>query len=111
MLTTAGEGISECYSLLILSLTARRVGESGQVKTVESSSFDEAKKEFEKKFKSKSGLEWEDRMGRPKPNKYTFVEKSYAGDDDDEDADGDKGSTIESELEVPVQRLIELIFK
>ncbi|KAK3636189.1 hypothetical protein LTR56_014352 [Elasticomyces elasticus] len=95
-----------------------RVGEFGQVKTIDFEDFDDAMKEFKKKFKDKSGLAWEDRATDPKKGKYTFIEKNY-DDDDDEDAKGDvkkeeedeeSKPQIESKLPKQTQRLMELIF-
>lgn len=90
-----------------------RVGEDGQVKTMTESSLEDAKAEYEKKFKDKSGLEWSDRTDAPKDKKYTYIEKSYEEDDEDEDEDGDQGSsaTAKSNLDKATQRLMELIFK
>lgn len=91
-----------------------RVGEDGQVKTTTESTLDDAKKEYEKKFKDKSGLEWSDRNDAPKDKKYTYIEKSYEEDDEDED-DADQGDDSKTEakshLDKPTQRLMELIFK
>ena len=75
-------------------------------------------KDFEKKFKDKSGLTWENRNGQPKANKYTFIERNYESDEDDgDDANGvkkEEGTAdyvqVESKLPVPTQRLVELIF-
>ncbi|KAK5742078.1 hypothetical protein LTR17_003586 [Elasticomyces elasticus] len=95
-----------------------RVGEFGQVKTMDFEDFDDAMKEFKKKFKDKSGLAWEDRANDPKKGKYTFIEKNY-DDDDDEDVKGDvkkeeedeeSKPQIESKLPKQTQRLMELIF-
>lgn len=93
-----------------------RVGEDGQVKTTTESSLRDAKKEYEKKFKDKSGLEWADRTDTPKDKKYTYIEKSYEEDDDDDgedhaDQDDDSKSNVKSNLDKPTQRLMELIFK
>lgn len=90
-----------------------RVGEDGQVKTIHSSSLDDAKKEFQKKFKDKSGLTWNDRNEKPKDKKYTYIEKSYEADDGDNDADDakDTSKNAKSQLDLPTQRLMELIFK
>ncbi|KAK0263671.1 hypothetical protein LTS09_002022 [Friedmanniomyces endolithicus] len=94
-----------------------RVGEFGQVKTMVFHDFEDALKEFNKKFKDKSGLAWDDRAGQPKKGKYTFLEKNY--DDDDEDAPGDvkkeeddedSKDLVESKLPKQTQRLMELIF-
>ncbi|KAK7953070.1 poly polymerase [Apiospora saccharicola] len=64
-----------------------RVGESGQVKTMDFDNLDAAKEEFDSKFKSKTGLTWEQRTDEPKANKYTFVEKAYEDDEDEDDED------------------------
>lgn len=83
------------------------------MKTIQASSLDDAKKEFEKKFKDKSGLAWSDRRSQPKDKKYTYIEKSYEADDEDKDADGDQDASkpVKSELDLPTQKLMELIFK
>ncbi|KAK8056265.1 poly polymerase catalytic domain-containing protein [Apiospora rasikravindrae] len=83
----------------------------------------DALKNFNKKFKDKSGLAWADRGNKPKPNKYTFIERSYAPDSEDEgdapvkeDPELDKapGEVIkdapESKLHPAIQELMELIF-
>lgn len=92
-----------------------RVGEDGQVKTMTESTLDDAKKEYEKKFKDKSGLEWANRTDTAKDKKYTYIEKSYEEDDDEEDDDADQGddskANVKSNLDKPTQRLMELIFK
>lgn len=93
-----------------------RVGEDGQVKTVKESSLDDAKKEFEKKFKDKSGLDWTDRNATPKDKKYTYIEKSYEDDEDEDDTEmddnqDDSKSKVKSKLDLPTQKLMELIFK
>jgi poly [ADP-ribose] polymerase len=76
--------------------------------------------EFEKKFKAKSGLSWDDRAGEPKAGKYAYVERSYNPDSDEEDdvdagADGNgedeiKREVAECTLQPPVQDLMKLIF-
>ncbi|KAI1290664.1 PARP-domain-containing protein [Xylaria venustula] len=91
-----------------------RVGESGQVKTSGFDDLESAKEEFGKKFKSKTGLKWEDRNEEPKDKKYTFVERSYDDDDGTADAESDEGygssGSARSELDISTQRLMELIF-
>ena len=81
-------------------------------------------RQFEKKFKDKSGHSWADRLKPPKNNKYTFIERNYEPDSDEEDDLTGAGScresktsstsqsvvTVESALPKPVQRLMELIF-
>lgn len=76
-----------------------------------------ALQQFEKKFKDKSGLRWEDRSSSPKPGKYTFVERSYAPDSDDEGGDSEEKikeeedvKTPESKLPKAVQNLMQFIF-
>ena len=79
---------------------------------------DTAFKEYNKKFKDKSGLTWDDRAGEPKKGKYTFLEKNYEDGDDEgaespvkkeeDDADAKVGPT--SKLPMQTQRLMELIF-
>ena len=125
--TNIGNNNNKFYRLQLLLQTKKkywvhtrwgRVGEYGQVKEMGPMDLEEALEEFNKKFKDKSGLDWEDRYEEAKKGKYTFLEKSYDSDDDDgvkkeEDDDDDgkvKKEDVESELEKPVQRLVELIF-
>jgi poly [ADP-ribose] polymerase len=92
---------------------------------------------FEKKFKDKSGLRWEDRGNDPKSGKCqyghriphavlmitdAYVEKNYNADSDDENEDGGKANgaaggaedserpKAQSKLTRSVQELMELIF-
>lgn len=76
-------------------------------------------KQFEKKFKDKSGLPWSQRGDKAKPGKYAFVEKSYDAESDEEDEAEDtavkkeKGPPREppkSTLLPAVQELVQLIF-
>ncbi|KAF5021335.1 hypothetical protein F66182_6635 [Fusarium sp. NRRL 66182] len=102
-----------------------RVGEAGQKAVLGNGTLDDAVKQFQKKFKDKSGLAWDNRGDNPKPGKYAFVERSYNPDsDDDEDDDEDDKKTAKKEgveeeddapapectLEKPVKELMELIF-
>jgi poly [ADP-ribose] polymerase len=102
-----------------------RVGVLGQNKAINCSSLDAALGEYNKKFYVKSGLEWYDRSLPPKgKGKYTFIERSYEPDSsDEEDLDKPAGAgsrrgsvksssdeAVPSELELPVQNLMELIF-
>ncbi|KAF5012989.1 hypothetical protein FDECE_996 [Fusarium decemcellulare] len=99
-----------------------RVGEFGQKAVLGNGSLDDAIKQFEKKFKDKSGLTWENRGNDPKPGKYAFVERSYDPDSDDDDDDEDDTKAVKKEggedeapapkctLEKPVKELMELIF-
>ena len=91
------------------------------MKTMDAESFEAAEKEFNKKFKDKSGHKWADRSEPAKKGKYTFIERSYEEDDDDnEDGKADSGvkkeeededaPKIESKLPRQTQRLMELIF-
>ncbi|KAF4990369.1 hypothetical protein FGRMN_8504 [Fusarium graminum] len=100
-----------------------RVGEMGQKAVLGDGTLGDAIKQFQKKFKDKSGLAWDNRTDNPKPGKYAFVERSYNPDSDDEDdeedqkavkkEDGeeeDKAPPPECTLEKPVKELMELIF-
>ncbi|KAL5115482.1 hypothetical protein ACEQ8H_006623 [Pleosporales sp. CAS-2024a] len=97
-----------------------RVGERGQSAMLGAGSHSDALKNFEKKFKDKSGLEWAHRGEDPRPGKYAYVERSYNPDsdeDDDADCSGDGGDTdhvkrevAQCTLEPPVQDLMKLIF-
>ena len=95
-----------------------RVGEYGQAKTVGPVDYDAALKEFNKKFKDKSGHTWDDRSEPAKKGKYTFIEKSYEDDDDDgkggdvkkEEEEEEDTLQVESKLPIQTQRLVELIF-
>lgn len=95
-----------------------RVGEDGQNKMViDGADLAAAMKEFEKKFKDKTGNTWEERATGPMNHKkYVFVERSYEDSDDEgedikveEDAEDSK-ETVQSKLAEPVQRLLKLIF-
>ncbi|KAI0387336.1 PARP-domain-containing protein [Hypomontagnella monticulosa] len=96
-----------------------RVGESGQSKPVGNGSLGDALREFNSKFKSKSGLSWADRTEPPKPGKYAFIERSYEPDSEDDDDEKDGEDVVmkdepqkepESKLSKPIQELMELIF-
>ena len=100
-----------------------RVGEGGQHAVLGDGTLDEALKHFNKKFKDKSGLAWADRGEKPKPKRYTFIERSYAPDSEDEETapakrdpelDQAAGDAIkeapESQLHPAIQELMELIF-
>lgn len=80
-----------------------------------SGSLDDALWNFNAKFKDKSGLTWENRDGKAKPKKYTFIEKSYTADSDDEEvastqAKREKSTSPVSKLDPAVQDLMALIF-
>lgn len=52
-----------------------RVGETGQSTLLGSGSLESAEREFEKKFKSKTGNAWQDRSNfKPKKGKYALIE-------------------------------------
>lgn len=78
-----------------------------------------ALKEYNKKFKDKSGLNWDERNNEAMKGKYTFLERNYEDDDEDdageirvkkEDDDDDSKDQPQSTLPMPTQRLMELIF-
>ncbi|KAH2980727.1 hypothetical protein KXW58_002546 [Aspergillus fumigatus] len=91
-----------------------RVGEFGSSALLGDGTLQRAKFEFEKKFKDKTGLKWEDRLSTPKSNKYTFIERNYEESDDEDDSedkmDVDKREKIESTLPQAVQELLTFIF-
>lgn len=96
-----------------------RVGERGQTALLGGGSEPDALKNFEKKFKDKSGLKWSERGDAPKEGKYAYVERSYNPDSDDEDEDAGAGAdegvkkevkTAECTLDAPTQDLMKLIF-
>jgi len=85
----------------------------------------DAIKQFEKKFKDKSGHSWDNRLDPPKKGKYTFIERNYEeSSDEEEDLPGagsrrgskaslaSQGSNKPAESTLPpaVQRLMALIF-
>ncbi|KAJ5781100.1 hypothetical protein N7457_006260 [Penicillium paradoxum] len=61
-----------------------RVGEHGQSACLGDGSLPDAISWYEKKFRDKSGLKWQNRLDPPKNNKYTFLERNYEEDDEDE---------------------------
>lgn len=101
-----------------------RVGDYGQHAIVGNGTLDDATRQFEKKFKDKTGHKWADRLNDPKPGKYAYLERSYddtndederedgAGDDGAAGHDEGKGSTAatESTLDPATQDLMRLIF-
>ena len=75
-------------------------------------------KNFDSKFKDKSGLNWSNRGDKPKAGKYTFLERTYGDDSEDEEDAGpvkleeseERLPSPESTLSQPVQDLMALIF-
>lgn len=130
--TNASNNNNKFYKLNILESTSGdyktwtrwgRVGEPGQSAVLGDGSLADAIKQYDKKFKDKTGLKWEDRGNDPKPGKYVFVERSYVSDSDDDDDHDEKpqaeaGASRERDgysppkctLESPVRSLMELIF-
>ncbi|QSS65792.1 polymerase [Histoplasma capsulatum] len=99
-----------------------RVGENGQCASFPGLTLDQAKDLFDKKFKSKTGCSWSDRLLASKAGKYTYIERNYEDDSDDEDESEKKGSEKakkevteeakipECTLSQPVQEFVSLIF-
>ncbi|GAW25107.1 putative poly [ADP-ribose] polymerase [Rosellinia necatrix] len=124
--TNAGRNNNKFYRVQLLRSVAGdyrtwtrwgRVGEYGQSKAIGNGSLDDALKQFNDKFKSKSGLSWDNRNEQPKANKYAFIEKSYEPDSEDEADNSDEVKTEvkkedepDSKLSKPVQDLMQLIF-
>lgn len=74
-------------------------------------SLEAALKEFEKKFKDKTGLKWEDRGEDSKGGKkYTYLEKNYDDEEEEDQPEVKQEDSVESKLPLQTQRLIELIF-
>ncbi|KAK3356497.1 poly-ribose polymerase-like protein [Lasiosphaeria hispida] len=95
-----------------------RVGERGQTAILGEGGLDHAIRLFEKKFKDKSGLTWNQRGENPKPGKYAFVERNYSVEsENEEEAEDTKGKKKsdgwvppKSTLHGEVQKLMGLIF-
>ncbi|CAJ2513489.1 Uu.00g016080.m01.CDS01 [Anthostomella pinea] len=95
-----------------------RVGEGGQSKTLGDGSLADALREFDSKFRGKSGLSWANRTDAPRKGKYAFVERSYEPDSEDDGGDDTKAAKSEvkkedvpdSTLPKPTQELMQLIF-
>ncbi|OJD14581.1 hypothetical protein AJ78_05099 [Emergomyces pasteurianus Ep9510] len=100
-----------------------RVGERGQSAPFPGLTLDQAKNLFDKKFKGKTGLSWSNRLSTPKAGKYTFIERNYEDDSEDEDeveekkdkkvkdeGDAEQVKAPECTLSQPVQELVGLIF-
>jgi len=66
---------------------------------------------FEKQFKLKTGKDWARRteaLGGVR--KYTFLERNYEEDDDDQDEEMNDAEEVKSKLSKALQNLISLIF-
>ncbi|PGH03023.1 poly [ADP-ribose] polymerase [Blastomyces parvus] len=98
-----------------------RVGEIGQKSSSAGQSLDRARDMFEKKFSSKTGLSWKNRLNSPKASKYTYIERNYEEDSEDEGKSDKKAKkeveedvkdvkTPECTLSQPVQDFVKLIF-
>ena len=99
------------------------MGDAGQKKCLGDGDIDVALREFNKKFKDKTGNFWEQRSQPTKAKKYTFIEISYEESEEEEDLPGagerrtSKVSTsssgsnsIETTLPAAVAKLMALIF-
>lgn len=95
-----------------------RVGDRGQSKILGGGGLADAMKNFDSKFKDKSGLNWSNRGDKPKAGKYTFLERTYGDDSEDEEDPSpvkleeieERLPSPESTLSQPVQDLMALIF-
>lgn len=99
-----------------------RIGEPGKSAALGDGSLPDAMRNFQKKFKEKSGLAWDQRAESPKPGKYVFIERNYEQESDvdaEEDDDGQPGSSKsgpeerkppQCTLEPEVKSLMQLIF-
>lgn len=90
-----------------------RVGDYGQNKYWGDGSLADAQFMFNRKFKDKTGLSWDDRAATPKSGKYVFLERSYDSDSedaDDDDEDAEERKPPPCTLHPAVQDLIKVIF-
>lgn len=126
--TNASANNNKFYKLQVLNVSGQghftwtrwgRVGENGQNAVLGDGSLEDAMAQFQKKFQSKTGLKWDNRLEPPKVGKYTFIERNYEEDSEDdtaiekkkkkkETAKGD--ANVESKLSPEVQDLISFIF-
>lgn len=96
------------------------MGELGKSAVLGDGSLDNAKSHFEKKFKDKSGLAWDQSTENPKAGKYVFIERNYDSESEDDDASDSKPDTSKADheqrkpapctLQPAVQELMQLIF-
>lgn len=135
--TNAGENNNKFYRIQILVSGSGdyqtwtrwgRVGEPGKGMTIGNGSLGAAMDAFSKKFKDKAGVPFSNRFDAPTGSRqkgyYTFIERNYEDDSDDDPEDVSSGGPgtsktaessgpvprVESKLSKPVQRLMELIF-
>lgn len=94
-----------------------RVGENGQSAAHCFTSLPNAMALFEKKFKDKAGLTWANRLDTPKNGKYTFLERKYEEDEEDEKEQKpsvfkkeNDSPSVESIMSKPLQDLMSFIF-
>jgi predicted DNA-binding WGR domain protein len=93
-----------------------RIGDRGQNKVLANGSSNPAAaiQEFEKKFKDKTGLKWEDRDEKGKLGKYILLHISYNESSGSKaptsSPEGVKSEVPASILEPPVRQLLEFIF-
>jgi len=67
--------------------------------------------QFEKVFKSKTGKDWARRTeALGGGGKYTFLERNYEEDEDDQDEEMNDAEEVKSKLSKALQNLISLIF-
>lgn len=133
--TNAGQNNNKFYLIqLLVGLSGQdyrtwtrwgRVGDRGQSAELGSGSFSEALGHFEKKFRDKSGHKWDDRHEPAKKGKYTYIERNYEEEDEDDQSGApdahkppspqkqptrSEASKVESKLPKAVQDLVRLIF-
>ncbi|KAJ3046886.1 Poly [ADP-ribose] polymerase 3 [Rhizophlyctis rosea] len=105
--------ITHPYAFVVFTRWGR-VGENGQQAQTTFGSIDEAKNEFAKKFKAKSGNTWSSDIREsfePKSGKYTLLEMSYEDDDGTPEAAAKEAeNTLPCSLDKPTASLLSLIF-
>jgi poly [ADP-ribose] polymerase len=94
-----------------------RVGYEGSHSLLGDGTLAGAMREFDKKFRDKSGLPWTQRFEAAKTKKYVFLERDYEPDASQDAAkdtspkeDSEEFEMEESTLLDPIQRLMEMIF-
>jgi predicted DNA-binding WGR domain protein len=88
-----------------------RIGETGQNALKYYDDLNDAKSAFERKFKQKTGLLWDERFAEPKKGKYTLIERPGEGDEKAKPSIPlQERVSPPTTLHPKVQKLVEFIF-
>ncbi|THU87772.1 PARP-domain-containing protein [Dendrothele bispora CBS 962.96] len=80
-----------------------RVGENGQSMNKGPFPPATAVNEFKKQFKSKAGVNWEQRVGMvPKKGKYVWLERNFDDEEEDDKAEGSSGKPKSSKEDIVI---------